>query len=1403
MSQKKSSNTAKPGKVVKRGGLKPARAGVTEPILNSTATKLIVSQDSNPIAHAMKSGARSGPALDSLKIPPGPLGDYEDPDFEEESVEEAPSKAEKTGRQKPSYEEVDTDREPPDMLDGSDDSDEQESEMVPRSKKLLPEATLPRVPHKPKDGHGYHYETFFVTGREDESAPYWTEFDMSSSRAQRLKARQQAVVGLDSQAKRVRSKLQPEAEVKNKDDDGRQPEQDQCERSIRQEDFGTAMDVDCTTVVHTSKPGHSEESKRQAPGGPGKSDGPVSIQRARRLTTDIVWTTGRKTKQSASVHARSHKAIQSDKDEGGDEENAAHTFPICDNPLPVEHDWKEAAGGAGHMRQIIRNASLEMSEDEDEESDDDNAHRPEGGYAKGPLTLETKCLIDAAMDRLQAELENIAREACKPVSAITRYAHLGMKTGRRPNSYNLFIKQYTAKYPKGEHETFEEYRSRFAEAYRKVRPKNNAELKAFKKQLIEWDDKYTQEHANEEAEDGYGWKRMIQARLEFEELARYYYRVHEIAVFGGISSLRLGDTKAQRAAALFASVPATKKWLEDQGSSVVAALDQFRWVAIGHRDGEKEVSDYSRKEVNRMISSGSATAKSDLRTRLRRILKSLSSAIMSLPAHSVPWSTFVQTLVNTRMAVLGWPRGCDIIRPDSTLDDTVAQRRQFYKRYAHQRRTQDKHLEGADDPPLPEEQMIRGRELNGDECAILNDPARRSELRSVPLWVNEDGAVLISYADVQGIGDIKNKENPSKTELAEQVTKLHSILATCATNFKHRLIGLKKAPAASDDADSDEHRSVDAVLVTDDSVSHAGGERKRRMEKVVRQSKRAPHPKGDAGDSETTGAATGPKAAMPESRVKLSPAKKSASKSAKLLKSDSSAPTQTSIHSTKPVLEPLQSRIDQPESDTTLDRRSDQDTRMPKRRRLDTEIDSSEHLSRASSTSLAPEDHGSRVADSFRLEATLPRWCGQARSTPIFISPATRHSNNFRRQRSPSFEPDHEIARPIPMHSPQHRHAVPRDFYSTRKQFRRQHFDEDDGLSGDGDEHQYNPYNYRFEPSHSGYGPQSVARHYTGHTRDESRHVPYGSRMPREHWDDHDDSMSRTTNDWHGHRRSRLAGWVSGPDHGSQRARDFPETGGVSHGAAPLFQRAPVRGQPDANFAQARYHAESTAHYHTGGPSRSSAVAPRLLGGGVRMEGYGNGPVQFHGGSMNTGTSNNSNQFGAAVSYVDPVHGPGLPLPSMNASQLGVFNSDPWMLPGVDGLGNQTIPGSGASQQLSNARTHHQIAQSGVSLNNTYGLGAQPHQLPTTASTLEMFSPARSNMSENLSGDAVGPTRPTSALSTFTHASHSIPGTTPLISSSLPSTSGSSSHMASTLNGDSEVLGSPWNEFGAGFGANS
>ncbi|KAH7105737.1 hypothetical protein BKA62DRAFT_669181 [Auriculariales sp. MPI-PUGE-AT-0066] len=1333
MSQKKSSNTAKPGKVVKRGGLKPAR-----PILNSTATKLIVSQDSNP------SGARSGPALDSLKSA-GNTGDgraqassqrprkracnvsealallsngsssdtsgsnlaLRGPDFEEESVEEAPSKAEKTGRSRSRATRKSIQTENPGHARWSDDSDEQESEMVPRSKKLLPEATLPRVPH-------------------------------SSSRAQRLKARQQAVVGLDSQAK---------------NDDGRQTEQISA-RVHSPRDFGTAMDVlvsGCCDEVLSAK----------LPGGPGKSDVRYPYNAPGDLTTDIVWTTGRKTKQSASVHARSHKAIQSDKMRGGDEENAAHMFPICDNPLPIP-------------RTRTRNPMTTTLIDQKEV------------MPKAPLTLETKCLIDAAMDRLQAELENIAREAC-----------------RRPNSYNLFIKQYTAKYPKGEHELLilnvnqkllRKPFAPFAEAYRK----------------------YTQEHANEEAEDGYGWKRIDSSSagglkswlvITIVSRNRRFWRDFQAC---GLA------TRRHNALPPCSPVFRTKKWLEDQAHPLSAALDQFSMgrnvrdcqihnssalttpQSSGHRDGEKEVSDYSRKEVNRMISSGSATAKSDLRTRLRRILKSLSflwfihtfkAAIMSLPAHSVPWSTFVQTLVNTRMAVLGWaPR----LRYHSTrqyFDDTVAQRRQFYKAICPPTPTQDKHLEGADDPPLPEEQMIRGRELNGDECAILNDPARRSELRSVPLWVNEDGAVLISYADVQGIGDIKNKENPSKTELAEQVTKLHSILATCATNFKHRLIGLKKAPAASDDADSDEHRSVDAVLVTDDSVSHAGGERKRRMEKVVRQSKRAPHPKGDAGDSETTGAATGPKAAMPESRVKLSPAKKSASKSAKLLKSDSSAPTQTSIHSTKPVLNRYSRAL------TSL---------------------------KAIPPSTAPGTRGSWGAASPTASGWRRRFLAGAakhvrhdlhlaRHPPLESVPRAYQStsrlphnssgkDNFRRQRSPSFEPDHEIARPIPMHSPQHRHAVPRDFYSTRKQFRRQHFDEDDGLSGDGDEHQYNPYNYRFEPSHSGYGPQSVARHYTGHTRDESRHVPYGSRMPREHWDDHDDSMSRTTNDWHGHRRSRLAGWVSGPDHGSQRARDFPETGGVSHGAAPLFQRAPVRGQPTRTLRKLD----------------TMQSLPRITT-----------PVVHHGlvlwlpdsseeeyewkvvlwqwshsipcGSMNTGTSNNSNQFGAAVSYVDPVHGPGLPLPSMNTSQLGVFNSDPWMLPGVDGLGNQTIPGSATL----NARTHHQIAQSGVSLNNTYGLGAQPHQLPTTASTLEMFSPARSNMSENLSGDAVGPTRPTSALSTFTHASHSIPGTTPLISSSLPSTSGSSSHMASTLNGDSEVLGSPWNEFGAGFGANS
>lgn len=120
------------------------------------------------------------------------------------------------------------------------------------------------------------------------------------------------------------------------------------------------------------------------------------------------------------------------------------------------------------------------------------------------------------------------------------------------------------------------------------------EKKALRNELIQWNENFEQHHAKRVQQDGDLYKIMLQARVEFEVLvcplvsqppacadssqAQYYYRFFDIAAFGWVVSIRPGDATAMQANSTFASTTAAVKFMDQMGSAVPQAMDQFASV---------------------------------------------------------------------------------------------------------------------------------------------------------------------------------------------------------------------------------------------------------------------------------------------------------------------------------------------------------------------------------------------------------------------------------------------------------------------------------------------------------------------------------------------------------------------------------------------------------------------------------------------------------------------------------------------------------------------------------------------------------------------------------------------------------------------------------------------------------
>ncbi|KAH7094098.1 hypothetical protein BKA62DRAFT_834371 [Auriculariales sp. MPI-PUGE-AT-0066] len=686
---------------------------------------------------------------------PGPLYDYEDPDFEEDSpeLESSSPAAQKTVAQKKRHVRyVDDHDNSPGLVDAR-------IFLLFQSHEVLTIAKLPdsvgetKIPSTRKDhvlrgGHGYRWEQV-SSHRRGEEGEFWKHVDKTSDRHARMLARKKAVAVHQAMSRADQSpdsvgQQEPIPNLLVTD----RPASPQPKTFI-EACADVAVDSTHDATDHSGGPAEHADAQGvelSASTQPGASaDG---IRLGSNIGNDGADDDEDDSKKPPRHLPSGHEvpAIYLDDEEDDENEDSGAITadvlfdPVTDHPYePVLSTSKSRA----FIEDLFDNFSLHDPQ-EDDELELTAAARPEGGYAKGPLTNEARDEIDAIRKVMERDLAAVAVKYKKPPRLVVRQARQGLPGGRSSNASNLFSKKWSFENPKRQGESFAEYRQRFLAAYRAIRPTTDQDMDKFKRELIDWNQNYEKEHAKVTAEEGNGWKIMLQARLEFEELAYHYYSMHDIAVFGGLASLRHGDHNAQRAQSLFSSVPATRKWLEQQGASIVTALDQFRWVAIGHQQGEKAVRDYRRDEVENVLHERTGTvAKAAIRT----MLKHWCSNSLGVAYTVAPWATFFFDLINARKVVKGWPRGVDLILPGGYIVEVAPQRRIFWKHWARQQRTQEKTLEGDDDPPLEDARMIRCEPLNPEQVETLLDLARISEHASIPLWVDEDGKVLVSYGD--------------------------------------------------------------------------------------------------------------------------------------------------------------------------------------------------------------------------------------------------------------------------------------------------------------------------------------------------------------------------------------------------------------------------------------------------------------------------------------------------------------------------------------------------------------------------------------------------------------------------------------------------------------------------------
>ncbi|KZV85258.1 hypothetical protein EXIGLDRAFT_699687 [Exidia glandulosa HHB12029] len=433
----------------------------------------------------------------------------------------------------------------------------------------------------------------------------------------------------------------------------------------------------------------------------------------------------------------------------GEEETESSGATLAgDAPKPSELDYNQILGDPD-------DDDLEECDYDGADQMDDDKDKPKTGFRRGKISNEHMELILTAVRLFDETLTDIARESGKSLSYIYRLAMPHLKISRKPNLFNLFVKRWCFQNKMQPGESFPQLRERFVAAYREdVLPKTEAEKQRLRAELLKWNETYEKKDAETVKKEGNLYKIMLQARLEFEVLAQYYYRFYDIATFGWCVSIAPGDIHATQANSTFASTKAAGKWMDSMGASIPKAMDEFAAVVKVHKAAEISMSDWSKEKQDKVVPRGG----DDVRERAKAFLRHLQKQATGHAQTTVQWKAFQGVLARKQKVVMNWPEGLALpVGTKYAFMGSMEKLKSFVNLVFEIMRDE-----------CPPERRIYVRDMNKDELENYDERRITAAWRRTPIWRDTTGKPLLYVGDALNAtgaddeGDAEEAPEPSE-----------------------------------------------------------------------------------------------------------------------------------------------------------------------------------------------------------------------------------------------------------------------------------------------------------------------------------------------------------------------------------------------------------------------------------------------------------------------------------------------------------------------------------------------------------------------------------------------------------------------------------------------------------------
>ncbi|EJD38636.1 hypothetical protein AURDEDRAFT_172263 [Auricularia subglabra TFB-10046 SS5] len=433
----------------------------------------------------------------------------------------------------------------------------------------------------------------------------------------------------------------------------------------------------------------------------------------------------------------------------------------------------------------------EYAQDEDGAPLQDEKGNP---VKPGPFSQAELDRIHGIANEFYRQVQEVACETNRAVSAILNEAKVAMKLSKKPTLYNLHTKRFCARMREDVTAgklALPELRARWNDAYNEdVRTLSKDEKKRLYDELLEWEAGKEKKHAHRVKQDGNLYKVMLRIRLDFDDLATYYYNLYDIVIVGFVVSSNPGDADATRANGVFAPNKGILSMFKN--SDLRTTMGELGALATTQRAAAVPIVNYSNEEEEKVVSAPQQTIKDHT----SRVIRQLQARVRKETKlrDRVTWTNFPIELVVNEVCVTGWPRKMALFDKPKTILNNTAQCQQLLRADFATHRGE-----------LTGDAMLGIWPLTEEQLALKKNPKTISEWFRVPIWIEANGEARLTVGealaesraragDVDDDDDVPGGEDSGKARKRARSKKKGELAEPAASKEK---IKPGKAPRAS------------------------------------------------------------------------------------------------------------------------------------------------------------------------------------------------------------------------------------------------------------------------------------------------------------------------------------------------------------------------------------------------------------------------------------------------------------------------------------------------------------------------------------------------------------------------------------------------------------------------------